>query len=411
MVLGAWLLGCGADDPTDLGADSRTPPDTLRLAEIRVTRVDSAFAIPGTLGRSPTAQIGQRYVYTSHVLLAFKLPAFVLEAVGGVIDTLRAQDFRLSFQTDSMKVQPFTGSMRLGLFEVAPGSRGWTSAAMIDAPIVALPALEPDPLAPDTLIAGSALINHAGRFAFALQETRIAGWDTLATPGDSVEVNVALKFLSFAAGGRGFLEFPFRDLRGNSRFQLNGFNADRPNAIVTGAPFRVRDIVLLDSLYTPGTKVVASDGYRFHSYLKFPDLSALRTAVPESALIHLAELILTQTDTLAGTSFGSGPEIGIVIPTDTTKIYTDSTASRPLAFKESLAAAVPLAQVAIPVTAYYFDQQEGRVPNRGMILRLSNEGTKARHFEFYGSAAADSTVRPHLRIVYSMPARFEGGNR
>jgi len=51
------------------------------------------------------------------------------------------------------------------------------------------------------------------------------------------------------------------------------------------------------------------------------------------------------------------------------------------------------------------------VPNRGMILRLSNEGTKARHFEFYGSAAADSTVRPRLRIVYSMPARFEGGNR
>ena len=49
--------------------------------------------------------------------------------------------------------------------------------------------------------------------------------------------------------------------------------------------------------------------------------------------------------------------------------------------------------------------------NRGMILRLSNEGTKARHFEFYGTGAANAAVRPRLRIVYGMPARFEGGNR
>jgi hypothetical protein len=62
--------------------------------------------------------------------------------------------------------------------------------------------------------------------------------------------------------------------------------------------------------------------------------------------------------------------------------------------------------VVIPVTEYLFDEQEGNVVNRGMILRLSNEGTKARHFEFYGPLATDAAKRPRLRILYGMPADF-----
>lgn len=408
LALGAWLLGCGEDNPTDLGSSTRTPPDTLRSVVINGTRTDSVFYIAATLGHSPTAQIGQQFVYTANVLVAFKVPAFKLEVVNGVVDTLRAQDFRLSFQTDSLSAQPFTGGMRLALLEVAPTDRGWTRAAMIDSPIVAMPTLEPDALAPDTLVAGIDLANHVGRFAFVLQENRIAGWDTIATPGDSVEVNAAIQFSGFTGGGRGFLEFPFADLRGNARIQLNGFDAGRSTAVVTGVPFRVRDVVVFDPNYNPGTNVVASDGHRLHTYLQFPDV---RTAVPESAIIHLAELILTQTDTTAGTSFGTSQQIGVVIPTDTTKIYTDSTAARGLAFSSPLVSPVPGTEVAITITLYVFDQQEGRVPNRGMILRLSNEGTKARHFEFYGTGAANPAVRPRLRIIYGMPARFEGGNR
>jgi hypothetical protein len=59
------------------------------------------------------------------------------------------------------------------------------------------------------------------------------------------------------------------------------------------------------------------------------------------------------------------------------------------------------------VTPYFFDIQEGTVPDRGMILRLANEGTKVRHFEFYGGPAA-LNQRPQLYIVYSMPSQFEG---
>lgn len=414
-ALCAWLLGCGADDPTGLGGDDRVHPDSLQLAEIKVVTADSVFHIAGTLGRSPTAQIGREFAYTSHVLLAFKVPAFLLETVDGAVDTLRAEDFRLTFQTDSLSAQPFTGVMRLGLREVTSGFRGWTRSALLDS-VVLLPPVEPDALAPDTLVAGAGLLNHAGRFTFALDENRIAGWDTIATPGDSVELNVAVQLLSFATAGRGFLEFPFRDASDVSRFQLNGFHPDRSTAVVTGVPVRVRDVVEFDSSYNPGTKVVVSDGHRLHTYLKFKDLrlvdpATLRPAVPESALIHLAELILTQVDTTAGTSFGTAQQIGAVVPTDTTKVFTDSTAARGLAFTATLLAPVPGAQVAINITPYVFDQQEGQVPNRGIILRLSNEGTKARHFEFYGSAAPDSSVRPRLRILYSLPARFEGGRR
>ena len=85
--------------------------------------------------------------------------------------------------------------------------------------------------------------------------------------------------------------------------------------------------------------------------------------------------IVLQVDTTAGTSFGTAQQIGVVIPTDTTKIYTDSTAARGLAFNAPFLTPLPGTEVAITITLYMFDQQEGRVPNRGMILRLSNEGT------------------------------------
>ena len=62
--------------------------------------------------------------------------------------------------------------------------------------------------------------------------------------------------------------------------------------------------------------------------------------------------------------------------------------------------------VTVTVTPYFFDQQEGRIPNRGMVLALPNEGTRIRHYEFYG-ASAPVDRRPFMRIVYGFPAPFE----
>ena len=68
-----------------------------------------------------------------------------------------------------------------------------------------------------------------------------------------------------------------------------------------------------------------------------------------------------------------------------------------------------VAEVTINVIEYLFDQQEGDVPNHGMLLRVSNEGTKARHFEFFGGADPDPARRPRIRIAYGLPADFGGG--
>jgi hypothetical protein len=43
-----------------------------------------------------------------------------------------------------------------------------------------------------------------------------------------------------------------------------------------------------------------------------------------------------------------------------------------------------------------------------MILRLSNEGTKARQFVFHGPSAADPALRPRLRLLYALPSDFGG---
>jgi hypothetical protein len=407
-AFGAWLIGCGGDNPTSVGSDTRSVPDSLRSVDLTAVRTDSVFALPGSLGRSTVGQIGQQFPYTSGLLVAFRIPTRTFAANHGSVDTLHVDELNLVFATDSLLVAPFTGTMTIGVQEVAPAARGWAAAAFVDSLLLHVPTLEPEAIAADTLLAGSSLANHPGKFTFKLRPSFLAGWDSVRTRGDSLNVNLVVKFRNFAGPGRGFLEIPLRTRVGTLAGTLNGFSAASNTAIVSAAPVRSRPVVEFDPSYSPGTKLVVSDGYRMHTYLRF---ASLRTApLPESALVYRADLILTQVDTLTGTSFGTTPSFGAVIPADTVKIYRDSTALRGLAFK-TLLVAVPGAHTTLAVTPYVFDIQEKHVPDLGMILRLSNEGSKVRHFEFYGSAALDPLVRPRLRIVYSLPARFERGKR
>jgi hypothetical protein len=353
-------------------------------------------------------QLGRQGASTAHILYAFRIPSRFLEASGAVVDTLFADELDLNLETDSLSAAPFTGAMRVRLLEVAPGApRGWARASFIDSTLSQLPATDPDALAPDTVIAGAALARSIARVHFDLVPARIAGFDSVRVRGDSLDVNVVVEFESFATPGQGFLELPLADTAGRRRGHLVVFSNDRPDvAVLTAAPVRSRPLVELDAAYSPGTKVVVSDGVRLHTYLKFPPL---RQAVPDSALVFAAELVLTQVDTLDGRAFGAGTHLGVVVPTDTSQIFSDATARRPVAFRAPLAAA-PNSEVAILVTPYLFDIQEGNVPDRGMILRVSDEGIKARQFEFYGGAAAPA-LRPRLRIVWGVPADFAGGRR
>jgi hypothetical protein len=400
LLLG-WLLGCGNDDPTGLGSDLRTAPDTLYVVELDSVAADTVYAQPGWLDQAPLGQVGSRFPYTAHVLYAFQIPTRVVQAP----DTFQLDSLTLVLRADSLTEAPFAGSMRLGLLEVAPAARGWRADSLMDE----LPALEPDELAPDTVLAGSALANRSLRLGFTLRLDRVADYRAVRDTGGTLEVNVALRFEGFDTSGRGFLELPFRDAAGSETAQLIGFSDAQPaGAIATVVPAKRRALVDFDATYSPGTKLAVSDGYRLHSYLRFGPLRG-PGRLPDSALVHLAELVLTQVDSLDGTGFGLGPRLGAIVPRDTDSLYTLNENRRSLAFSSELAA-LPRSQVTIPITPYAFDIQEGTVPDRGLILRLSNEGTKARHFEFYGGAAADS-LRPRLRIIYSLPAPFEGGER
>jgi hypothetical protein len=337
--------------------------------------------------------VGQLGPYTSSVLYAMKFPTFTVDEG----DTFRLD--RGSFSIDlaaTLGDARFTGVMNVGLGEVQPDQRGW----LPDSIRGQLPDLTGAMVARDTTVDASSFDSDTG-LLFNLNLSNLADFDSVRASGDSLEFNVAVLLRSFASGEPGFLEYPFA----NGVVQtavFNGFSNDQPSgAILTANPLKRVTVVAFDSTYSVGTNWACSDGYRLHTWVLFDSLS---TVLPAKAFVQRADFVFTQVDS-AGLIFGNGPSIGVMIPSDTSLVYTEAQNQLGLSFSTRLDK-LPGSQVSLNVTAYLLDQQEGSVPNTGMILRLSNEGTKARHFEFFGSQASDPAHRPRVRIIYGMPTDF-----
>jgi hypothetical protein len=395
-----FLLACGTDVPTQVGKNLRANPDTVHVQEIRTVKLDSVFYLPVSLGRSPTAQVGRRGPYTAHILYDFSVPTRVVQGS----DTLHLDIATLVVKIDSLATVPFTGSMRIGLREVAASGRYWakiSTDSVIDVPEFGVS------VARDTVVAGPSLVKHPPKLSFAVDLTKVTRYAKVAAAGDTLDFNVALAFQSFEAPGPGFFEYPYL-IGSTPTARFIGFsNAGPDTAFETLGPVQHRVVVAYDSTYSLGTRLAVSDGHRLHAYLRF---EALRKALPESAAVHLAELVLTQVDSLNGLSFGTGPQIGAIAPTDSTKIFDMATNLATLAFPTTIVANFG-AQVTMSVSGFAFGMQEGSQQDNGFLLRLSNEGTKVRHIEFYGPATADTTLRPFLRVLYSLPTQFERGER
>jgi hypothetical protein len=399
VALAALILGCGDDDPTGLGGDLRTPPDTLHVVEIRGVAADTVYHVPVVLGRSPVGQLGQQLAYSAHLLFAFETPTRVVDGA----DTLGLDTAQLVVHVDSLGTAPFTGAMRLRLQEVADPGREWSPDSLREA----LPPLQEPPVARDTVLVGSALAGRPVTLTFDIDLASIDGFAAARAAGSAVTVNVALRFESFVAPGEGFLEVPFTTANGRAAAQLIGFANGVTNAIATVDPQRRMPVVSFGA-YDPGTRLAVSDGHLLHSWLRF---GSVRDSLPDEALVQYAELVLTPVESTDGTNFGTSQDLGVMIPASLDSVFTLGTNRRGLAFSTDftgITPGTPITPVAIPVTVYIFDIQEGNVEDTGMILRLSNEGTKVRHFEFYGGEAGLDR-RPRLRIVYSLPAPFEGG--
>ena len=396
-LAGAWV-GSGCDeDLTSLGSDSRTPPDSLRSLEFSVTFTDTVFPVPVSLGKSPVDQIGRRIAYTPQVLYAFAAPTFVVDDVG---DTLRLDAARVVVRVDSLGEEPFSGVMRIRLREVAESGRTWHP----DSILTRLPDLLPATIAPDAVVDGSSFVDGDSSLTFQLDLDALSGYAAARASGDSLDVNVAMTFVGFDAGGPGFLEIPATVDNTAAARLIGDSNLDPSASIFSLGPERRLTVVEYDSTVSFGTNFVTSDGYRQHTYVKFvaPD-----SVLPESALVYMADLIVTQVEAADGAVFGEGPQLGIIVPSDTTAIFSEAQNTRPLSFSATLAP-LPGTPVVLDVTPYIFDQQENRVSNRGMILRLSNEGTKVRHYEFYGARDPDPARRPRIRVVYGLPSDLGG---
>lgn len=411
------ILACSKGDLTGVGKHLRTPPDTLRTAYVTDVVQDSVFYIPISLAASPTGQIGRQGPYTSHVLYDFLVPSFIVDKG----DTLLLESADLVVELGSAPL--YTGKMLVDLHEVAPDGRHWATDPDTTV-ITALPPLLPSsPAPPDTVTGGKTT-----KLSFTLDLHSLASFDTVIAhvaahvrvdANDTLDVNVALPFASFIEGGPGFVEFSYNRVTVPAGTFIGSYK--EPGSIVeplshTTNPKKRRTVVEFDPAYSPGTNLVVSDGHRMHTYLKMADLSSLPDSIlPNAAEIVRAELVLVQANR-PDTIFGVGPQIGVIVPKDTTQIYTPAENNRAPGFSAALAAH-PDSEVTIPVTAYFFDQQEKNVTNRGMLLslgvliqgaRFSSEGNRARHFEFHGGHDPDPAKRPRVRLIYGMPPTFGG---
>jgi hypothetical protein len=390
------LAGCKEDTPTDLGAVLRTPPDSVHVVDLSATRIDTVFSVPVSMGRSATPQVGQLGPYTSQVLYAMKLPTWKVDEVG---DTLRLDTANLTIALGStLGDAPFDGVMRLGVGEVQPDQRGWQT----DSILTQLPDLTTATVADDITL-DAAGFDDDSQLLFDLQLANFADYDSVRASGDSLEVNVAVVLRGFDSGSPGFLEYPTNVSSSVPSAVFNGFSNDDPSsAILTATPLRQLAVVEYDSTYSPGTNWVVSDGYRQHTWVVFDSIS---TVLPPEAFVHRADFVLTQVDSASGLSFGDSPSLGVMIPLDTTQVFSEEQNTLALSFSTALDN-VPGGQVSLNVTAYMLDQQERSVENSGMILRLSNEGSKVRHFEYHGVEDPDPAVRPRIRVYYGLPADF-----
>jgi hypothetical protein len=395
VTVGSILLlaGCKEDTLTDLGAPLRTAPDSLRSVDLVATVTDTVFPVPVSMGNSPTGQVGQQSPYTTHLLYAFKVPSFTID----VSDTFGLDTANLTIElADNLGDAPFSGVMRLTLRELQSDQRGWST----DSILTQLPDLTPATLADDVLL-DAVGFDADDKLFFELDLGSFTDYDSVRALGDSLEINVTLMFNGFDSGAPGFLEYPHGTTTPSATF--NGFSDDQPTgAILTANPLRQLMVVEYDSTYSPDTRFVVSDGHRTHTWVVFADVS---TVLPENAFVTRADFVLIQADSTVGLSFGVGPSLGVMIPSDTTQVFSEEQNTLGLSFSTGLDAA-PGEEVSINITAYMLDQQEGTVENVGMILRLSNEGTKARHFEFHGSRDSNPALRPRIRIIYGTPADF-----
>ena len=389
------LAGCKENTPTDLGAVMRTPPDTLLSVDLFATVIDTVFQIPVSMGKSPTAQVGQLGPYTTHVLYAMKFPTFTVDAG----DTFRLDTGSFSIEmATTLGDAPFTGVMNVGLGEVQPDQRGWHP----DSVLVRLPDLTPAVVARDTTVDATSF-DEDTKMLFNLTLSNFADFDSVRANGDSLEFNVAVVLRSFSSGTAGFAEYPFLSTASLPTALFNGFSNDVPSGtILTARPTKRVTVVEFDSTYTTGTNWATSDGHRLHTWVMFDSLSS---ALPPNAYVARADFVFTQVDSASGLILGAGPSVGVMIPSDTSQVFTKEQNTLALSFTAPLVK-LPGSQVSLNVTAYFLDQQEGKVPNTVMILRLSNEGTKARHFEFFGSRDSDPARRPRVRIIYGLPSDF-----
>lgn len=183
--------------------------------------------------------------------------------------------------------------------------------------------------------------------------------------------------------------------------------------------------------YDDGTERVlaADEDYNIVTFTGGPGLHAVggtatRVSLPftldgfdERAIVQRASLVLT-VDGDAGLGATPG-EIAQGITEDFfAYVYTpDSADPGDPGFLEGTGVAITsfdprvTETIRFSITGFVVDIVEGERENKGLILQSNLEISRVQRASFFTSAAADSSLRPAMEIIYTLPADFSGGAR
>jgi len=375
IVLSASLMllsaGCSSDPSTPVGSEFvddgtlGSKPGEVFEDTLFIAGGDTSFVVSSTLAANTFLTLGTSSGYKSSILLKVDFSG-AKEDSGR---TVSSAVLRLRF-TD----QQSTAVLGARFYELTSDFSEKDTITALEHSAIAIP--------DSGLVNVDREIKQLGDFS--LPPALVQGW----IDADSTHKGIAIissdttqsttialgSHENSDAGLRPFLEVNFTD-----GFSRNYFILD--------------DATFVESLQ-PTPNLVVSDGYARRIYLPL-DLSGIIS----DAIIHRADLVL---HLVPGSMVGNEFDVRLYVPGSSNPDDPAALSGRGVTVGTIQSDSDVLRLSVRNILLLFISGAEA---NNGFVLEF-NEGSQIRQAEFY-SSAADSSLRPSLRLTYSSPPEFD----
>lgn len=382
LLVGLCLIGC-VEEPDPVGLSVIPPSDfvTIDSTAVRARRSNSTFAITGTK-ITPRISVGKADDMESWLFLRYtQYPASLVDA--------RILSAELSLRT-TYHFGDSTGSLR---FLVREGLMDWYGDSLtLDS--IKLGGYV-GPTATPEVILGS--IGDDSTITIQLDTSLVSSWFT--TVGGSLPQNFGIALEPTNIGViRGFGSFNVPSAyRPKLMIRYLGIASSQPDtAILTSGVARYVAGVSDDAWASDSTLLVIRNGIAYRPIIGFDVDWTKVPEIPPDAAIHNAVLQLTLDPTRS--RFNSHTRDSVLA------VYVDKNGYVESYFRVSNPPTTVNGRTVYSIAVTNFVQR-WVIERSVSTIAISGltENSTFDTFAFYGTAAADSTVRPRMNIIYSPP--------